>query len=370
MDSDPLPSGSTRERGQHDATSSPAAGPQARDGCCGPREESSRPAWRSSSLRVGIKLIIGPVLLVMVFNRLPMGNVIEVLREARLTQCLLGYLLLFVVSALQGLQIAVAMPDRPRALSLPRLVRLHFISCFYAVLLPTAVTQSLVKWHRLSQGVKLRAQSAAIVIYLRAVNIAAMILLAMSGLLFDKQVSEACPRSLSCLLLVVALLCTMPMLSHRLSQRVGTVVGRLSRPFPVPRFVRDGVFRIWSAILAINTMSYVRRLAVFLSGIAYLSIGAVAFYFLASSVRADLGIAALLWLQFVLFIVSVLPVSVLGLGIREATLVSVLPRLYGTAPASALAVSLLILGWHIFALIAGGACEAYEAIMVRQRKQG
>jgi uncharacterized membrane protein YbhN (UPF0104 family) len=63
---------------------------------------------------------------------------------------------------------------------------------------------------------------------------------------------------------------------------------------------------------------------VFLLGIAAQGMRAVSIYFLAQGMNIDLGFATLLVLCPVLFLVTVVPVSLNGIGLREAAFVVVL----------------------------------------------
>jgi len=69
-----------------------------------------------------------------------------------------------------------------------------------------------------------------------------------------------------------------------------------------------------------------------------------------------LGWLAVAWVSLVLYVVTQVP-SVASLGVREATLVYLLPAFYSIAPNSALAVSFLVLGRRIFLASLGGVTE-------------
>lgn len=100
-----------------------------------------------------------------------------------------------------------------------------------------------------------------------------------------------------------------------------------------------------------------------LAGVVALSIaaqipGVVVFFVLGRSLGLALTIAAMAWVRSVVVLVSVLPISVGGLGIREGILVLTLAA-SGVPPPAALALSILVFATTILAPgLIGGVLEA------------
>lgn len=81
-----------------------------------------------------------------------------------------------------------------------------------------------------------------------------------------------------------------------------------------------------------------------------------AFYFLALSLNINLDLVQSAWLFSIISIVTLLPISFSGLGIREGTIILILSQL-GIDNASALSLSLLIFILLILMAIIGGIIE-------------
>ncbi len=71
------------------------------------------------------------------------------------------------------------------------------------------------------------------------------------------------------------------------------------------------------------------------------------------------------WIVRVCFAVQLVPISVSGLGVREASLVMLLPG-YGVPMEQALSFSLVIFGMLVFSGLIGGLCEAWDLLMPKK----
>jgi hypothetical protein len=84
--------------------------------------------------------------------------------------------------------------------------------------------------------------------------------------------------------------------------------------------------------------------------------GLVSFCLFAASLQIDLSIISLGWVRSMVLMATMLPLSVLGLGVRDATLIYLLDP-YGVAAASAVAFSFLLLARQVLAGLLGGLVE-------------
>ena len=87
----------------------------------------------------------------------------------------------------------------------------------------------------------------------------------------------------------------------------------------------------------------------------------VAWYVLAAAVGICLPITTMGWLNALVSVIQLIPVSIAGLGTREGSLVLILGS-YDIAPAQALGFSLAIFGVAVLFGIAGGLCEGWDLL--------
>jgi uncharacterized membrane protein YbhN (UPF0104 family) len=140
-------------------------------------------------------------------------------------------------------------------------------------------------------------------------------------------------------------------------------------PRQVRRFVRElhdrGGGTWWAALLmrVANALGAVARLSPStIAGLVAISLvaqlpGIVVFAALGHGLGLGIPFVSMGWLRSVVVLITILPISVGGLGVREGTLVLLL-RTFGTPPADALALSLLFFATTILAPgLAGGVVE-------------
>jgi hypothetical protein len=152
-----------------------------------------------------------------------------------------------------------------------------------------------------------------------------------------------------------------------------TTLGLLLAPRAVPRQVRRFVRELhaggsgtwWAAVLmrVANALGSVARLTpatiaaiVGISVLAQLP-GIVVFASLGYGLGLGVPFVSMGWVRSVVVLITILPVSIGGLGVREGALVLMLQP-FGTAPADALAMSLLVFTTTVLAPgLAGGVVE-------------
>ena len=91
-------------------------------------------------------------------------------------------------------------------------------------------------------------------------------------------------------------------------------------------------------------------------------LGLMSLFILAVAIQIDIGLAALGWIRSIVTIVTLVPVTVSGLGVREATFVALLSP-YGVAMSSALTLSLLVFARSLVFAFAGGLFEARRLVI-------
>lgn len=91
-----------------------------------------------------------------------------------------------------------------------------------------------------------------------------------------------------------------------------------------------------------------------------------AFYLLAKSLNIDLSILQCAWLFSIVSVVTLIPISFSGLGIREGAIIALLAQI-GIDASSALSLSILIFIMGILIAIIGGILELFSGIKPRKK---
>ena len=89
--------------------------------------------------------------------------------------------------------------------------------------------------------------------------------------------------------------------------------------------------------------------------------------FQAHAVGIDAGFLILAWVRSVVYLLQMIPVTVAGVGVREASFIALLGG-YGIARAEALTYSLTLFFIQILIAVVGAVFELYD--IVAERSQG
>jgi len=307
------------------------------------RRRTGFPGW----LKTGGKSALTAGLVWLVFRRFPLSDVIKTLADADVRLCLWGYSIILVSQAIQGFELGLGVRRLIPCTSFARAIGVHFIAFFYSVAIPTQFTTSVVKWYRISQSGKYRAQAAAVLIYVRTLNWFAIVLWAMPGVLLDQQLAMSSVRLVCVAILGATMVLASPLWSVTAVRAISRFAKRGAGLVPVPRFIVSKAGKVWHSITILTKMEAWRAWSLIVMALVHHALALASYYFLAHAVGADLRIPAILWLTLLLVIVQTLPISIL----------SILPALYGVQPSAALAFSFLLLGRQLLLYLVGGVLE-------------
>ncbi len=126
--------------------------------------------------------------------------------------------------------------------------------------------------------------------------------------------------------------------------------------FMIPVFIKRRIDSFWESVSAFQKLNYNDITACLIySGISYV-LYITSSYIIAQSMDIDISIFALAWMRGIIMVLTLMPVTVAGLGIREVSFIAFL-ELYGISRPTAFAFSLLLFFQHIFIASMGLANE-------------
>jgi uncharacterized membrane protein YbhN (UPF0104 family) len=97
--------------------------------------------------------------------------------------------------------------------------------------------------------------------------------------------------------------------------------------------------------------------------------GAVSVYFVAArATNVSVPVSVLVWVAGILYVLGRMPISIANLGVREATLVGLLP-IYGVDPPAALLMSMAVFLATIIRAAIGVVCQIFWTARVRQEQK-
>jgi uncharacterized protein (TIRG00374 family) len=235
------------------------------------------------------------------------------------------------------------------------LVRINLIARFYTIALPRGASAA-VRWHHYRQGGSGHA-AAALLVFENLVSVFMLFFGAAFVLSFEAGRAGALAQGLlpvAWLGAIGAMAALLPFL-HRASARIFC---RLLQPL-VRRPGRLGslVGRFLEAIDSYHSITGRQVGWIFIASALGYVFFVLAAWVLAISMSLGVGLLAIAWVRAVTLLVALVPVTVAGIGLRDAALI-VLLREYGVSPGEAFAYAIASFAIQLLLGLAGALIEA------------
>ena len=307
-------------------------------------------------IRLLLRIVVAVLMLAFLASRVDLVAVRDALVATPLSAVVLATLASFAANIVIAYRLRALLAAQGIAVSAWDAFAVNLAAFFYNLLLPVGgVGVAIVRLQRLARHASGRFTAA--VTAMVCDRFAAFVALGLVGLVCFGLDPHPKPPGV-----VLVLLFGSAMLGIFLVPR--------AVPTEVRRFVRDlqagGSGTWWAAALLRlgNALGSVARLSTAdLVKLLALSVaaqipGVVVYAALAAGLHLSLSFAALGWIRSVVVLITALPISIGGLGVREGALVFTL-QAYGVAAHDALALAILIFATNILAPgLAGGILEA------------
>jgi uncharacterized membrane protein YbhN (UPF0104 family) len=302
--------------------------------------EATRTRWPWILARV----LLSGALLAWALHATPLTHIADTLRRTDLP-LLAGGLALSLAARLAAAERNLAVS---RALGLPlrrwQTIETLFISNFYALLSPGPVLSGVVTVYRYNRfGASVKGSVGALLAS-RGFECAGTLALALIGLVVDRARFSAAQRTLA-VEIALGVLLTAVLGCVLLRQFSGRLAHR-----SLQRARRMGVAAAWPALLQAG-------------------LTAAALAVLARAVAVELPLASALWIAAAVYVAVLLPISVIGLGVREVTLIHCL-ALFGVPASAALAISVLLFLDPLLNALIGGVLQAHAFGRLAPRRAG
>jgi uncharacterized protein (TIRG00374 family) len=296
---------------------------------------------------VYVKFLFAAFSLVVLFYFVPLGETVAALRDLDPVWFAIAVITQFVMRAVGTLRMQVVAANQGITLSLPQLYRLLLTVHFYSVLLPGPLVGGGASWIKYKQHGASSHAAAATVLINRAVGIGMKITLGVCAWLLD-QISGTPIFSFACVLAVLFMfaLAVLTPPPHGVEQRPAGD-SRLGR------FVHE-MFR---RVILFGRIPRFGKFVILTSALVQELLGTFLILGFGIAVGADVDFLKVLWIRAALSMFLLLPVTVAGIGVREASLVG-LGALIGLDSVTSVAWSFAILAGTLIVAAVGGLVEA------------
>lgn len=306
-----------------------------------------------------LKLAVGVSLIAYLLSRMEVADIVAAVRGYNVQIWLAGLALTLSSMLVAGLRWKMLIPQ----VGYFRLVRYSFIGQFYSLVLPGQIAGEAVKAWRISRGSSDAPGLVASVFIDRIIGLIALLLVAIIGIVLARD--ELSRRFLLAAIgLIMALSAGLFILRLPLAQTLlSGAISHVGSHYPKLRSFGDRLLLLSTAWVNCTRHPW-RMICNMFLGILFQLIGVATFALLASGVGIDIAWVHWMWLVGVTAIVTLLPLSVGGLGIREGALVVLLAQ-FNVAGEQAIALSLAIFSLTLAVALIGWLADVSDPPSVK-----
>ena len=303
-----------------------------------------------------LRLLATSALIVAIFRFIPLSDVLAVLSDARPGYLAAGLSVAMLGNYVQAAKLWLLTRRQGLPWSSWKIFEVNMITRFYGQFLPSELMASVVKLYRLAAPANQWGEVLAALGFARFVNLLTLVLLGVVFWTLDVPLGPGLWVGPLMIGLAVALVTAHVLL---MKPAAGDAARRLVPDWICSRLRNERLAR-GRELAAVTTRSYrlFRDMVPVISILSLLghALAILFFALFALSVDAELSIVTIGWVRVVLYVLLMLPISVSGIGLREGSLVVLLPS-YGISSSQAVAIALLLLANALVANALGGLFE-------------
>lgn len=305
-----------------------------------------------------VKIIILLVLFSCLFWIIPIGNVFRALLKADPLYITLGLVLTIISASLTAVELEPLIRKQGIKRSILQILAINLSVKFYTLFAPSTLIASGVRWYRFAQPEGKVAQSLVALAFYRLLEDFLTLSLGLGfWILSGGKEFQVNPGWIIILIMGIILFWT---LVTRISMPVYLWLKQRTGHFWDRPVRRDILRRFEKLIVAVSDyadMTVIGLLIAIIAGLVSVLTGMISALYLAKSIGIELSFLQIGWIYSIVLLATQLPFTVAGgLGVREVTLVAILPSL-GISADLALAFSFLLFIRGIPLSLLGGLIE-------------
>lgn len=314
-----------------------------------------------------LRLSITFGILYYIFTIVPFLEVIKSLISAKVSYMAAAFFTAFLMHYITAYRMKQLTDRQGISLSVLQILEIDLITNFYGLFLPGHLTGGAIRWYKLASPDNKWGEALASMGFNRLIDTLILVLL---GILFWSL--DIAPVSndfigfgmITILVGLVALYFIF--FSNTVSPPLWKKVGKINFTM-IPRLLQDRMGRLLISMSQYHNLPQRSLIQILGLSLGRHLLGTFSFYFFALSLGIDISFTSAGWVRSVTLILTMLPISFSGLGIREGVLI-VLLQPYGVQATHAVALSFLSLGRRIIVAGIGGLLEAKNFILPAESK--
>ncbi len=297
---------------------------------------------RRAAIMRTARLLVSLGLMALVFYKLDLSEFVGLMRGARLLYITAAVALIIgdlVLGAYRWQRLLRALGI---SIPLSTLTASYFVGLFFNNFLPTSMGGDVVRIYDVARYSRQPSASAASVVAERALSALAQGLIALVGLALGYEVTKRFVGEIAALFAVLCLVLVALLLGDHWGRKISLLRGRVMEALGSISFcLRDKSLALWVVFVSL----FFHAVIVLINYAIFLALG------------ADVSLAYCFLVIPIILFITLLPVSINGLGIREWAYIYFFGRL-GLSMAEAVAASLLFFILLILVSLIGGVIFA------------
>jgi len=318
---------------------------------------------KNPKLRIALQLTFTIVVLILLFKSINLSTL-----TIKIWPLLFSLLVTFLMRFLWAYQISITQPPMDMHFSVYAIFRIQMIATFYSLVLPGDLLAGGVSWYKLSRPGRKYVEAGALLIFFRLVQISCLVFIGLIVALWDPQIGSPEFRTLIIIGLLSIIIMWILFFSNQVIRIFDFIVSRVNWDSSFLTSLYDNVEKLLNTILRFRTLGINRLIFVFGLSLIAQSLGLVYFFSLARAVDIQLPFFVIGWISTFVTIIQMIPISIAGLGIREASY-AVLLNDYGISPEQAISFSITIFAVFVIVGLLGGIFELIDIYRNWQRRQ-
>jgi uncharacterized protein (TIRG00374 family) len=304
------------------------------------------------------KIVLSVIIIIYLLRTIPLPSIISSLRSADPFMVVTGLLLIFLISYLSAFETRFLTRVQDLDLTVLDIFKILLSTNFYGLFLPGSLSGGAVKWYKFSQHGK-RSSAAVVVVFNRFLEI---LIISFLGIFFS-IVSILSHNNINMKIMLIwgiLFLILLFLYFIFINKYALFFFKKIVSKLPVPFILKRKILELIIAMHRFRKLGFQDHFKIITLMLIYHAVGVLSFYYLARSLNIEVSIWIIGWIRSAIEIMTMIPISFAGLGVREGTFVFLLNQ-YGILPDLSLALSLLIFFRFLLSALSGGIMEFLSA---------
>ena len=300
-----------------------------------------------------VRIAVSAALISYLLLKVPLKDVGRALLGARPIWLAVAFTLVGATNLLAALQMRSILAVQGMRFTLRQISAINLVTKFYGLFLPGYLAGGVIRWNHFSGPEGKRAQAFAAMLFSREVELLTTIGF---GVVFYRLAHTALTARATFTTLAIALAGAVLLVLLSVNERAHRILLTGLARLPLPRRLQQSAVKISDCLVDFGRQGRGHHLPFLALCIVRNAIGVAAFVCFARALTVTAPAMDLGWIRALLDLVAILPVSLAGIGVRDASLVALLVPM-GVTSGAALALSLLLLGRTLIVALIGGIVE-------------